>query len=329
MSEKIRVGVIGCGKIAQWRHIPEYQENPLAELVAVSDIDLARAQSIAAAWQIPRAYADYRQILDSPDIDAVSICTPNATHAEIGLLALQAGKHVLLEKPMAIRLEDCLALAEEAERQQTILLVGHNQRFIPVYRRAKELLEEGSLGKICQFTSHFHHGGPEGWSIDGEQTWFTDKTKAGFGVIADLGVHKLDLIRWLLADEFSQLTAFAETFQRKRVVEDSAVMLGKTAGGIVGTFSFSWNNPLQDHRMVLFGEHGNLTTGETMFGIKVEYHDGRVLEEEQYPLRRQDGHFSSGVIEHFIACIKNGDRPLIDGCEAVRTMRTIFRALPW
>ena len=138
----IRVGIIGCGKIAQVRHLPEYAANPNAQVVAYYDKNMARAEEMAAKYG-GKVYDSFYQLIDEPDIDAVSICVENRSHAEICTAALYAGKHVLCEKPMAVTLAECESMVAAAERNGKHLMIGHNMRFDPVHRKARKLLESG------------------------------------------------------------------------------------------------------------------------------------------------------------------------------------------
>ena len=123
-----KIGIIGCGRIAQERHIPEYAENPDAELAGFYDINMERAAKLADKYD--------------PKIDAVSVCAANSAHAEITIAALKAGKHVLCEKPMGVTYEECKSMTEAARESGKYLMIGQNQRLAKAHVKAKELLEE-------------------------------------------------------------------------------------------------------------------------------------------------------------------------------------------
>jgi len=171
-----KIGIIGCGKIAQVRHIPEYAENPQAQLLGFYDLNPARAAELAKKYS-GKAYASYPQLLADPQIDAVSVCTANASHAEIAIAALKAGKHVLCEKPMATTLDDCEAMVQTARETGKSLMVGQNQRLAKAHIKARNLVKDGLIGEIVSFRTTFGHGGPETWSIDpGKNVWFSTRT---------------------------------------------------------------------------------------------------------------------------------------------------------
>ena len=191
------IGVIGCGKIAQVRHIPEYMDHPQANLVGLFDLNPERTRELAGKYGA-KAYSSWEELLADPTIDAVSVCVANNAHAEISIAALKAGKHVLCEKPMATTLADCEAMVAAARESGKFLMIGQNQRLTRAHQKARELVEQGALGDIISFRTTFGHGGPETWSVDpGKNTWFFDKNKAAMGAMADLGIHKTDLIQYL------------------------------------------------------------------------------------------------------------------------------------
>ncbi len=138
----IRIGIIGCGKIAQKRHIPEYNDNDNAQVISYYDLNLKRASELAEKYG-GKAYHSYQELLADERIDAVSVCTANHSHAEITIAALKAGKHVLCEKPMATNLQDCEAMVHTAHETKRTLMIGHNQRLAKAHVKAKELIENG------------------------------------------------------------------------------------------------------------------------------------------------------------------------------------------
>ncbi len=146
-----------------------------------------------------KAYASVEALLADPTVDAVSVCSANASHAQIAVAALEAGKHVLCEKPMATTLADCERMVEAAKKSGKKLMIDQNQRLAGAHVKARELIEQGEIGSVITFATAFRHGGPETWSIDpGQSTWFFDKKRAAMGAMADLGVHKTDLIQYLI-----------------------------------------------------------------------------------------------------------------------------------
>lgn len=327
MSEQLRIGIIGCGRIAVTRHIPELLAHPRAVLTALCDTRRARAAELAERYGVTGVYDTAEEMLRSAALDAVIICTPNWLHAEDTVNALRRGLHVFVEKPMAVSLEQCQLMIEEAERAGKVLAIGHNQRLHPVFRRAKEWLDSGRIGKVTQVMTQFQHGGPELWSVDGSESWFLNGSETGLGVLGDLGIHRLDMLRWMLADEITKVHALTSSVRGISGVNDSAALVLQTAAGVLGTVQVSWNNPLQEHRTVFYGTKGTLLFGETMDSITISDMDGSVVTETVALTLRKDGGMESGMVDDFIHSILEGRKPAVSGQEAYQSMKVLFEAL--
>src|SRR5699024_3614491 len=142
------------------------------------------------------------------EIDAISVCLSNYLHAPLSIAALQAGKHVSCEKPMATSGEEAEEMIQAAKTNGKKLMIAHNQRIVDSHANAHKLIQQNEIGKIYSFCTTFGHGGPESWSIDGKNSWFFKKDEAFIGAMGDLGVHKADLIRCLVAEEAREIGAF-------------------------------------------------------------------------------------------------------------------------
>ncbi len=143
---KLRVGFIGAGAITDLHYLG-YKNNPKAELHAICDVDAAQLQRRASEWRIGKTFTDYRNLLADPDIDAVEVITPHHLHAKMGIAVLEAGKHVSVQKPMAITIAECDALIAAAQRAGKLMRVFENFRFYPPLVKAKELLDAGAIGE--------------------------------------------------------------------------------------------------------------------------------------------------------------------------------------
>lgn len=330
-----KIGIIGCGKIAQVRHIPEYADNKNAELAGYYDINVNRAKELAAAHG-GRAYESYQDMLADPDIDAVSVCAANNVHAEITIAALRAGKHVLCEKPMATTLEECEAMVAAAKEAGKILMIGHNQRLAKAHAKAKQLLNEGMIGEVVTFRTTFGHGGPETWSIDtGKNTWFFDKKKASMGAMADLGIHKTDLIQFLTGQRVVETTARIVTLNKKDAngnrigVDDNAICIYRLSGGAVGTMTASWTYyGAEDNSTVLYGTKGIMRIyDDPSYSIKVITAEGETILYDIDKIQTNDNQTKSGVIDAFMDCLVNNRLPEISGEEALSAMRAVFASI--
>lgn len=329
------IGIIGCGKIAQLRHLPEYAARGDVRIAGVYDRNQERGEAVAKNYGA-KSYHTYEELLANPEIVAVSVCTANNSHAEISMKALQAGKHVLCEKPMALTREECREMVRAAERNGRHLLVGHNQRFLKTHQEARRLLQEGAVGKLISFETHFTHAGPETWSIDaGKNVWFFDKDKAVFGAMADLGVHKTDLIRYLTGQEIVLSHAFLETLDKKGgdgtpiAVDDYAVCYYRLEQGAVGTMTVGWSNyGREDNSTILYGQEGVMKLYcDEKYSLIIEKKDGTCVSHEIDRIQTNAGQSKSGVIDEFIECISEDRESIISGREALASMEAVFSAI--
>ena len=329
------IGIIGCGKIAQVRHIPEYAGHPQARLAGFYDLNQERARELAEKWG-GKAYSSWEEMLADPGIDAVSICVANNAHAQLSIAALQAGKHVLCEKPMATTLADCEAMVAAARESGKFLMIGQNQRLTKAHQKARELVENGTLGKILTFRTTFGHGGPETWSVDpGKNTWFFDKSKAAMGAMADLGIHKTDLIQYLLGQTVVETTAKVTTLDKRGAdgqligVDDNAICIYRMSGGAMGTMTASWTfYGAEDNSTVLYGTKGILRIyDDPAYSLKLITAEGEKVLYELEAIQTNDNQTKSGVIDCFMDCLVNNTPPAISGQSVLTAMRAVFASL--
>jgi len=329
----IEIGIIGCGKIAQIRHLPEYAANKDAHIAGIFDLSNSRAQEVAKVYQT-KAYATYKELLEDPKIEAVSICTSNATHYEMTVEALRAGKHVLCEKPMAVTLEQCSSMVKVAEETNKYLMIGHNQRLAKAHTHAKELIEKGEIGKILTFRTSFGHSGPETWIIDEKNNWFFDKKSAAFGAMADLGIHKTDLIQYLTGQKVSEVSAYIGTLDKKDSnedlisVDDNAICIYKMDGGCVGTMTASWTYyGSEDNSTTLYGTKGIMHLYENPeYSIVIKKRDGTQIFYKEENIQTNSNQTKSGIIDLWVDCLKEQKEPEISGKEVLHAMKVIFAA---
>lgn len=329
----IKVGIIGCGRIAQERHLPEYAENPHAEIAAVYDLNYERAKETAALYQA-EVCRNVEDLLNDPGIDAVSICVANAFHCEMALKAFRAGKHVLCEKPMAVTLGECEQMVSEAKKAGRFLMIGHNQRLSPAHRKAKELLTKGEIGNILTFRTTFGHGGPESWTVDRKNNWFFDKSKAVFGAMADLGIHKTDLIQFLTGKKIKKVTARMDTLHKKDAegnfisVDDNAVCIFEMEDKILGTMTASWTyyGP-EDNSTILYGTKGIMRIyDDPQYSLIIEKKDGTAVFYRMDQIQTNARQTNSGIIDSWIDSLENNRQPEINGEEILSAMKAVFAA---
>lgn len=217
MNAKLKVGFVGCGGIANGKHFPGMeQQKDYADMVAFCDLVRERAERAAAKYGTPDAkvYTDYRELLADKSIDVVFVLTPNNSHAEITCAALEAGKHVLCEKPMAATEADARRMLEARDKSGKLLTIGYQYRHFPVNQVAKKTIDDGWLGDIYYAEStYLRRRGVPTWGV------FTDKSKQGGGPLIDIGTHAIDLALWFM-DNYEIASVTAAAF--KGLVDDPA-----------------------------------------------------------------------------------------------------------
>ena len=205
----IKVGVIGCGTIANAAHIPSYMNNPEVEIKYFCDIIPERAQQAVEKYGCGQAVVDYHDVINDPEITAISVCTPNNMHPVITIDALHAGKHVLCEKPAARTYAEVEQMMQAQRETGKILVIGVVNRFNDSVRKIKQYIDEGRLGNV----HHVYVSFRQHRSIPGLGGAFTTKAIAGGGVLIDWGVHYLDIVMYCCGDP-QPLTVSGETFSK-------------------------------------------------------------------------------------------------------------------
>lgn len=332
---KVKVGIIGCGKIAQVRHIPEYTSNPDVCLYGLFDLNKERAAQLAEKYGC-KAYDSYEELLADPGIDAVSVCVANNAHAEISIAAMKAGKHVLCEKPMAVTLEECEEMVKTAKETGKYLMIGQNQRLAKAHRKAKQLIAEGAIGKVLTFRTIFGHGGPETWSVDpGKDTWFFDKTRAAMGAMADLGIHKTDLIQYITGQKVVETKAVLTTLDKRYGngdligVEDNAICIYTLEDGAVGTMTASWTYyAAEDNTTVIYGTKGMLRLyDDPVYSVQLFGANGEKVMYEIDQIQTNDNQTKSGIIDLFVESLVENKEPEISGESVLSAMKAVFGSI--
>lgn len=328
----IHVGILGCGNIARCRHIPEYAANSECSLIGYYNPTRSKAEEMARQYG-GRVYDSSEALLADPLIDAVSVCTANDMHAPLSIQAMKAGKHVLCEKPMAVTLTEAEEMVRVSRETGKLLMIGHNQRLMPGHAEAKELLSSGIIGKVLSFRTAFGHGGPEMFmKVKDMDSWFFRKERAAMGVLADLGIHKIDLIQYLLDDHAVRVSACMGTLDKKSNsgspidVEDNAVCLLEMAGGAMGTVTASWTYYGDaDNSTVLYGTKGIMKLyDDPEHSLVVKLADRSSYVGKAGPM---DHRAPSGIVDSWVESLKAGKVLQADGESALQAMRTVFAAM--
>ncbi|UCH33054.1 MAG: Gfo/Idh/MocA family oxidoreductase [Armatimonadota bacterium] len=271
--KKVRVGIIGTGGIAQWAHIPGYQKVEGVEVAAFCDTNRETLKAAAEKFGVKKTYTDYRKMLASEKLDAVSVCTPNVHHAEPTVAALRAKAHVLVEKPIAMNATEGRAMVSAARKAKRLLMVGFNSRWGSEVQWLRRCVESGMLGDIYYGeATYLRRRGIPGWGV------FVDKELSGGGPLIDVGVHMLDLALFLMghpkpiAAYGSAYTMFGKRTDvvagmgrweaKKFSVEDFGVGMVRFDNGATLILKASWAANIGEgqHGVMLLGSDAGLST---------------------------------------------------------------------
>lgn len=278
---KIRIGIIGCGNIANTKHMPTlFKFKDRVEMVAFCDLIPEKAEKAAKKYGIPNAkiYTDYRKCVADPDIDVIHVCTPNRSHSEITVAALEAGKHVMCEKPMAISGDEAQKMVDAAKKYNRLLTIGYQNRYRKDTQTLKKLIDQGELGEIYYAKAHaLRRRGIPNWGV------FTNKQEQGGGPLIDIGTHSLDITLWMM-NNYKPVAVLGSTFNMLGTtlrgdeqgtdehwdpdtfeVEDAAFGLIKFENGATVYLETSWALNTLDQRQAMNTLYG------TKAGSSMEY----------------------------------------------------------
>jgi len=342
--KSINVGVIGTGSISAM-HLQSYQKHANANLLAVCDLNEERARLAAEKYGATKVFTDYRELLADPEIDAVSICTWNNTHAEISIAALNAGKHVLVEKPLCRTVEEALRVQEAVKSSGKLLQVGFVRRYDPNAQMLREFADKGEFGDIyfAKASSIRRLGNPGGW--------FSDIERSGGGPLIDIGVHVIDLC-WYMMGRPKPVAVSANTYRKlgnrsnvrnlsfykaadydaeKNTVEDmaNAMIRFENGASMLVDVSFTLHSKENQQTVKLYGDKGGFEIDPEVV-IVTEKHDTIINIQPQTDHKGFD--FDSAFqseVNHFIASIENGTQPLSpveDGVEIMKILCGIYES---
>ncbi len=225
-NNKLKVGVIGCGTVANMGHLPAYHKSSLSEIVAVSDPLEAHLKQAQEQYNISKIYTNPNELLDDPNIDAVSICSPHWAHAEQAIRAAENGKHILCEKPIATNLEEVDKMIAAVEKNDVIFQTATQKRFDLGFQYIKEKIEENEIGNIFHASVDWYHSMSDIGQIQIQDVvkWRLTNKRCGGGDLLDHGPHYFDLFRWWFGD-VKTLSAQIRRVYKNRVNEDHGTVL--------------------------------------------------------------------------------------------------------
>ena len=340
-KKRVNVGVIGSGAIAELAHIPNYKKLDGVEVVALSDINLSRAEKMAQEFDVPRAYGDYRKMLKENDLDIVSVCTPNYAHCQPTIDTLRAGVNVICEKPIAMNGAEGKRMVEAAKRYKRLLTIALHFRFTAQAQTAKRYIESGKAGDIYFGKAvYLRRRGIPWWGQ------FHLKEKSGGGPLIDIGVHIMDLVMWLMGhpkpvsvtgkvyQKFGKKSATvypnqAPTAKQRREfdVEDFATGLVKFENGASMVVETSWAANVEKDAIDLsvLGDKAGISVGPPGAadgGLRI-YTEMDGVNVDVTPAMPEKNSAYFGEIEYFVRCVRGEAKVLVKPEEALSVQKVI------
>ena len=317
----LKVGVIGVGWFGEI-HCKALAGIPMVEIAALSDRDEARLAEVAGRFGVGKTYADYRELLADPAIDAVHIVTRWDSHAEITCAALDAGKHVFLEKPMAPSLEECARICEAGRKAKPILMIGHVCRFNPRITAAKREIAAGAIGKVVAINAR--RNVPAAWAVGA-----LDKVNP----ISDTGIHDTDIMLWLTGSKVESVYCQTVAIKGYKYPEILHLMY-RFESGATAIYESAWAMPesapfVIDERMSLIGEQGFVQIQDTFPNLGVCGPAGFTSPDTTYwpEMGGVIGGALRDEIMYFARCATAGTKPtIITPEESMEAMRTVLAA---
>ena len=328
------VAIIGCGW-AGARHARAFASQGVTVTWAI-DVSAARAQAVANLQPGARPRADYREALDDNDLDAVDICLPHHLHARIGIEAITCGKHVLCEKPLAATLIEADGMIAAAEKVGVTLMVAENEVFSPLYRRVRDLIAAGAIGRPV--LAQMIRGCYLEESFKNERPWFLDEQAAAGGMMMSGGVHDFEKLRMILGEVTAVFARRAPQRFADMQGDDTSVAMLRFASGAVGLMvqSFLMKNALtasgtEEHTLRIEGESGSIRASGTNGGRIVLFRDSAadpLLADAPCETEIIIPEVDTFELEaaHFVACVRDGKEPITAGRKMRRPLALVLAA---
>jgi predicted dehydrogenase len=318
----IRVGIIGGGSIAQ-AHLDGYLlAGDAARVTAIADIDPKNARRSAKRAGGARVFSDYREMIASDLVDAVDICLPHHLHKDAIVAAAEAGKHVLCEKPLCLTVAEAELVSRAVASSGITLMCAHNQLFLPAVAKAREMIQDGILGKVYEARTTDSFANPLDPKTIG---WRGPRATSGGGELIDTGYHPTYLLLHLVPSQPAEVAAMLSRYRLDFLEgEDSAEVMVRFADGAVGTMMTSWayEPPASTEKFSVVGENGTLwSDGRT---LRHRPRGGRTTIVAKYPPPKP--HTIALEVIDFIACLHEGRRPINTEVEGISVLKVILAA---
>jgi len=318
LSDSTKIAIVGLGGIAQLVHLPILSKLKNVDIVSVAEINKNRLNTVSEKFNIKKKFTDYKELLEKSDFDAAVIATPTNTHHDIAIDFLKAGKHLLIEKPIARTLSEAKKIEEAAQKYNCTVMVGMNLRFRPDAMLLKSLINSGELGEIFYIKC--------GWlrKQSSEQKWILKKSEAGGGVILDLGINLFDLSLWLMNFPDIQSVSVKKFHHNTKNVEDSAVGFIRCKNDSAINFDVSWSlhSESDGFNLMVYGSKGTahlnpLAAYRRIDSTQVE------LTPKSFGTKNLFKKSYENELKHFIGALKGNNPNISTSSDALKRMKLV------
>ena len=331
--QRTKVAILGAGFISEI-HLESYHRFiPEAEVVAVYARNPDKAKEFAEKHHIAKWYTDVDKLINESQCEIVDICLPNFLHADACIKAAQAGKHIIIEKPLAITLEECDAMIDACKKANVKLMYAEELCFAPKYERVRHLVKEGAVGDVYMLKQSEKHSGPH-------TDWFYDINLAGGGVLMDMGCHAMQWFRWMLGNvkAKSVYASMSTVYHKQRTKgEDNSVVIVEFENGVTAVAENSWaKHGGMDDKSEVHGSGGVIYADLFMGNSAISYSKhgyGYAMEKADttvgWSFTVFEEVFNQGYpheLKHFVDCVRNNKDPLVTGEDGRVVLEILYAA---
>ncbi len=330
----MNVGIIGAGGIANKLHLPQLAKLPNVKVTWLSGRSERRLKILAERWGVPRWTHDYQEMLKDPDLDGVTVALPHPLHVPAGIDALQAGKHVLMQKPLCDTVEDAERFVRAVEASdRTTLVLPH---FAPTVYAARHLIADGSIGKVSGVSGRSSHGGPEVYYAEvrdafeekNDDLWFFDAKRASVGALFDMGVYACSQVV-VCGGNVKRVFGRTATVDKPTELEDTATLLLEFESGALGTVETGWADPAQTRFLRVHGTRGKLEMPGHTGNPMTRWEPGSYTREDIPPIPTSIDpapHGKGEAHQHWLDCIAQRAQPPLSNAQTARHVTEVLLA---
>ncbi|RYG52161.1 MAG: Gfo/Idh/MocA family oxidoreductase [Chitinophagaceae bacterium] len=331
--QRTKIAILGAGFITDIHMESYHRFIPEAEVVAVYARKIEKAKDFAAKYHIPKYFDNIDTLLAETDCEIVDICLPNFLHADACIKAAKAGKHIIIEKPLAVTLEEADAMIAECKKANVKLMYAEELCFAPKYERVRQLVKEGAVGEVYMLKQAEKHSGPH-------TDWFYDVNLSGGGVLMDMGCHAMEWFRWMLgnAKPISVYASLSTVLHKERTKgEDNSIVIIEFENGVTAVAENSWaKHGGMDDRSEVHGTGGVIYADLFMGNSAISYSKhgyGYAMEKADttvgWSFTVFEEVFNQGYpheLKHFVDCVQNNKEPLVTGDDGRVVLEILYAA---